>query len=148
MSLPIHPIVIHFPIALAVIALCFDLGRWFWGRTRLIEAGFWGGSTPLLIAAMLGAFVSVASGLVAETSAPKTEVVHQLIESHETAAFLVSGGLALLAFWRIALRGMFPKRGAYLYLGALLLVTIVLVYGAFLGGQMVYSHGVGVQSTP
>lgn len=145
MNLPIHPIVIHFPIALAFISLCFDLGRWFWGRARLIEAGFWGGSTPLLIAAMLGAFVSVATGLVAESSAPQTEVVGELIESHETAAFVVSGGLAVLAFWRIALRGRFPRRGAYLYLALLLLVTLVLLYGAFLGGKMVYNHGVGVR---
>ena len=144
MHVEIHPIFVHFPIALLVIAFLLDWGRWIFSRQRLLEAGFWGGTTPLLIAALIGAVLSVVTGLIAEEGAPKTEIVGQLIESHETAAFVVTGGLALLAFWRIALRGTFPRKWSFLYLALLMLVTVVLGYGAYFGGVMVYGNGVGV----
>ena len=146
MHFEIHPIFVHFPIALVAVALFLDWGRWIFSRRRLLEAGFWDGTTPLLIAALIGAGLSVVTGLIAEGDAPKSEIVTQLIESHETAAFVVTGGLALLAFWRIALRGTFPCKWSLLYLVLLMLVAVVLGYGAYFGGVMVYGNGVGVST--
>jgi uncharacterized membrane protein len=144
----LHPVIVHFPVALVVVVLLFDWGRWIFARERLLEAGFWGGSSPLLIVALIGACVSVATGLIAESGAPKNEAISELIESHEMAAFIVTGGLALLALWRISLRGMFPRRWPILYLLLLTAVTVVIGYGAYLGGIMVYGHGAGVRMIP
>jgi uncharacterized membrane protein len=145
MHIEYHPILVHFPIALSVIATLLDVGRWVFDRDRLLRSDFWGGTTPLLLAALLGAFGAIATGLNAEPSGP-SEAVHELVEAHETLAFVATGLLAVLSFWRVGLRGAFPKRGGFLYLALSLTLAVVLGYGSYFGGQMVFTHGVGVDA--
>jgi len=148
MEMHVHPFAVHFPIALIVLALLFDWGRWFFDRDRLLSAGFWSGTTPILIVAMLGAGVAVVSGLSAEDLAVKVGISQTLIDQHELAAFLAAGGLAILTFWRISLRGAFPASYRYIYLVLLLFVVCVVGYGAYVGGLMVYGHGVPFKALP
>jgi len=136
---------VHFPIALTMAVTLFDVGRWIFARERLLSAGFWGGTAPILILALLGAVASVATGLVAEPE-ETSEVVHELIEAHEILAFVATGLLAILSFWRIGLRGAFPRKAGFLYLALLLAVAIVIGFGSYFGGQMVFTHGVGVDA--
>ena len=143
MPIQLHPIIVHFPVALTVVAALYDVGRWIFDREQLLSSGFWSGSTPLLILAMLGAFAAVATGLIAEPIDPGNEV-HELIESHQLLAFIATGLLATLTFWRIGLRGTFPRKAGFLYLLLLIAAAVVVGYGAYLGGQMVFQHGVGV----
>ncbi len=145
MHIEYHPILVHFPIALTVAAMMFDVGRWIFDREHLLTAGFWGGTTSLLLLALLGALASVATGLNAEP-ANASEAVHDLVEAHETLAFIATGLLAILSFWRVGLRGGFPRKAGFLYLALLLGLTVVLGYGSYFGGQMVFTHGVGVDA--
>lgn len=144
MHVELHPVFVHFPIAMIVICLLLDWGRWIFDRDRLLGAGFWGGSTPLLVIALLGAIGAVTTGLIAEPGDDATPIVKQLVETHQTLAFITSGLLALLVFWRLGLRGRFPQRLQFLYLVLLLVLATVVGYGAYFGGQMVFTHGVGV----
>jgi len=143
MHIEIHPIFVHFPIALIMVVLILDWGRWIFARESLLSAGFWGGTTPLLIIALAGAIGSVLTGLQAEEGVEAGLVVHELIEAHEMAAFFTTGIVALLTFWRVALRGAFPNRLPLLYLFLLICAAAIVGYGAYFGGLMVYSHGVG-----
>lgn len=136
---------VHFPIALTMAATLFDVGSWIFDRERLLSAGFWGGTSPILILALLGAVAAVATGLLAEPE-ETSEVVHELIEAHEILAFVATGLLAVLSFWRIGLRGAFPRKAGFLYLTLLLAVAIVIGFGSYFGGQMVFTHGVGVDA--
>lgn len=144
MHIEIHPIFVHFPIALIVVVLCLDAGRWIFDREELLKSGFWSGTTPLLILALLGAALAVITGLDAETGVVKSPAIHDLVEAHELAAFITSGLLATLTFWRVSLRGAFPQRAGIVYLLVLLLTAVVVGYGAYFGSLLVYSHGVGV----
>ena len=148
MELHVHPLAVHFPIALVVLVLLLDWGRWIFDRDRLTAAGFWSGTTPILIFALVGAAVAVISGLAAEEVALKVGIDHELIEQHELAAFLAGGGLAVLTFWRIALRGGFPPRYHWAYLSLLLIVAVIVGYGAYVGGLMVYGSGVPFDPIP
>jgi uncharacterized membrane protein len=145
MSLDLHPLVVHFPVALVVAALLIDWGRWLFDRPRLLNAGFWGGTTPLLILALLTAAVAFFTGLSVEENAGHIAGAHELVESHELSAFLFTAGLAVLAFWRIAVRGAFPRKNQIVYLVLLLVVAVIAGYAAYLGGTMVFEHGVGVR---
>lgn len=147
MVLHVHPFAVHFPIALIVLALLLDWGRWFLDREKLLAAGFWGGTTPILIVALIGAGVAVISGLSAEDLAVKVGIAEDLIDQHQLAAFLAAGGLVILTFWRIALRGAFPQN-RYIYLLSLLAVTGIVGYGAYVGGLMVYGSGAGFHTVP
>ncbi|HWO55944.1 MAG TPA: DUF2231 domain-containing protein [bacterium] len=141
----LHPTIVHFPIALVMVVMLLDIGRWIFDRENLLRAGFWAGSTPLLILALCGALAAVASGLAAE---PENTggVVHDLLAAHEIMAFVSTGLLATLTFWRVGLRGAFPRKAGFLYLFLVLAAAVVVGYGAYFGGQMVYSHGVGVDA--
>ncbi len=145
MAIEFHPIIVHFPVALTMVVAVYDVGRWIFDRERLLAAGFWGGSTPLLIPALLGAIAAVASGLIAEPT-ETSEVVHELIEAHELLAFVATGLLAVLSFWRIGLKGTFPRKAGFLYLVLLIAVAVVIGFGSYFGGQMVFTHGVGVDA--
>lgn len=148
MELHVHPFAVHFPIALIVLVLLLDWGRWLFDRDRLLTANFWGGTSPILILALIGAGIAVVSGLSAEDVAVKAGIAEDLIETHELAALLAAGGIAILAFWRISLRGAFPTHYRYLYLLLLLVITGVVAYGAYVGGVMVYGHGVPFKTLP
>lgn len=143
MHIEYHPIFVHFPVALTIAATVLDVGRWIFDRERLLAAGFWGGTTPLLFLAFAGAIASVATGLNAEPTGASASV-HELVEAHETLAFVTTGILALLVFWRTAVRGAFPRKAGFLYLVLLVILTVVIGYGSYFGGQMVFTHGVGV----
>ncbi len=144
MSTDLHPLFVHFPIAVTILVAFLDWGRWVFDRDRLLSAGFWGGTTPLLILGFFSALASVLTGLLAEQSAEKTQAVRELIEAHELAAFILMGLLALLVLWRVAKRGAFPRSGALGYLTLILIAAALVIYEANLGAEMVYQHGVGV----
>ena len=148
MVLHVHPFAVHFPIALMVLVLLLDWVRWFADREGLLTAEFWGGTTPILIVALLGAGVAVISGLSAEDMAVKAGIAQELIDQHQLAAFLASGGLAVVTFWRIALRGAFPAKQPYAYLLSLLVVAVIVGYGAYVGGVMVYGSGAILKVVP
>lgn len=145
MAFELHPFIVHFPIALTMVAAIYDVGRWIFDRERLLNAGFWGGSSPLLILALVGAIAAVASGLNAEPS-ETSPVVHELIEAHELLAFIATGLLTALCLWRIGLRGTFPRKAGFTYLVLLVTVAVVIGFGSYFGGQMVFTHGVGVDA--
>jgi uncharacterized membrane protein len=142
--LEIHPLFVHFPIALTIVAALMDWGRWIFNRERLLAAGFWSGSTPVLVFALCGSILAILTGLQAEEGVVTSVAIGDLLEAHETSAFITGSGLAILTFWRIALRGRFPARYTLVYLVVLLFIAVVVAYGAYFGGLMVYSHGVGV----
>lgn len=145
MSTDLHPILVHFPIAITIIVVLLDWGRWLLDRERLLAAGFWEGTTPLLILGFLGAVASVITGLLAEPAAEQTRAVAALIEAHELAAFFLTGLLAILVLWRVSRRGSFPRPGSLGYLVLLLIAAALVIYQANLGAEMVYRHGVGVE---
>jgi uncharacterized membrane protein len=141
----LHPFFVHFPIALIFTAALLDWVRWFKDRTRLLAAGFWGGTTPLLILAFFSAAAAVTTGLLDAQHVASTVPWHDHLDRHQVLAFMTSGLLAILVLWRVALRGAFPQRSVLSYLILLLAAVITVGIGAYFGGEMVYSHGAGVE---
>ena len=48
-------------------------------------------------------------------------------------------------FWKAWNGGVLDGVAARLYAGLLIAIVLLVIYGAWLGGQMVYVHGVGVR---
>ncbi|MEW5700968.1 MAG: DUF2231 domain-containing protein [Candidatus Zixiibacteriota bacterium] len=147
MSAPLHPMLVHFPIALVLLVAALDGGRWFFDRDRLLGCGFWDGTTPILIAAMVAAMAAIASGLAVESSVHAAPRVMELIEAHELAAFGTAGLVSILALWRMALRGGFPRKGRWAYLVLITAAVLCVAYGAYLGGEMAFANRMGVMDS-
>ena len=143
LGLNIHPMLVHFPIALLSLFVIVDtlgalLGKSHWRKlaTSLVGLGAIS-SVPTLLA-----------GLYAAHTTPHGALVHQIMEHHEHAGMAVVGLSSTLALWR-RFAGIPRDSMGKAFSGLLtLLLTVALVLGADLGAAMVYGHGVAVKTTP
>ncbi len=132
LSVHLHPMLVHFPIALTVTAVFFALIAWKIGGEAWLFATRW-----LLIGAALGGVLGAAAGWWAEESGSRPASVHALMDRHEDLGYWVAGLLAVLAIWGW-------KRSAKWIFWPALAVMMIVFYQGYLGGQLVYVHGVGV----
>src|SRR6059036_1271532 len=114
-----HPVIIHFPIALFIVSVAFDLLA-IWKRNPVLaKAAFYN-----LIGAALTAPVAIASGLTAwqlEGSKLKGNLLLHLL-----FALAASGMIWLLSGWRISQRKL-PQRTPGLTYILLALATVLLI---------------------
>lgn len=145
MSLPwleLHGAITHFPIALLITAVAYELAafvfRWPLGR----RLSFW-----LLVAAVLMAVPSLVTGwmtgnqLFGQVPSPPAVFVW-----HRAAAFIASGIALILLIWRAAAR---DQLGGGALAGTVVLVLAaagVVGYTGFLGGRMVFGGESQVQA--
>ena len=140
---PIHPMLVHFPIALLSAAVFFDLlgGKWRPEECRI--AGLY-----TLVLGFAGAAVSVASGAMAEDAVEHSGVPERAIEIHEMlgfAAFWVFAGLLGLRL-ATGLGWIREQRMVSLLLG--IAGVVVMLVASYYGGSLVYDYGAGVTGYP
>lgn len=140
---PLHPVLVHFPIALFTVSLAADLI----GRLRVSATantlGFW-----CLVLAMLGGAGAVAAGVWDMLRADLAEATHGFVHLHRDIGFVLLGGLALLAVWRWWVWRLRPaaNRVGWPYLLAAGAVFGLLIFQGWFGGQLVYGLGAGVSA--
>lgn len=131
----LHPAMVHFPIALLPLSVGADaLGR-ITGSRVLSEVGR--GTMPLAAA---GAILAGLTGLIAQESARVREDAHPLLVTHRNLNVAL---ITLTSF--LARRRAAHRRPGLGYLAAGVGGVGFMVYTAYLGGRMVYEHGVGVK---
>ena len=104
---PLHPVIVHTPIALILFSLLFDLVGRFTDIDWWRKAAF-----AMLVIGVLGAGAAVLSGNAAEEAIEDQGIPHQPIEAHEEAGILTLwlGVAAVLARALASRPG--PARGA------------------------------------
>ena len=134
----VHPLVVHFPIALLLTALLLDLLALGLKRPGLHRMAIWN-----LYLGTLGAAVAVWTGLRAAEIAKHTFEIHQVMELHRKLgiATLILG--VLVVAWRLWKRDQLGIRARVMTLVLMLAIAGTLGYGAHLGGRLVYEFGVG-----
>lgn len=168
----LHPIFVHFPIALLIVSVACDLGALLLRRAGLLAAATW-----CLVLGVPGAGVALFSGWVSEHDIGEA-LGGRILELHKVSAVLTTllfGALLLarlvwllprILAWaegmlspvvpalagsgarlRTAVPMLYapPLRGlvaAYLALSVAGLILLGLT--GYLGGSLVYDHGIGV----
>lgn len=134
----VHPLVVHFPIALLMTSIFLDGLALLFKRPGLHRVALWN-----LALGALGAAVAVWTGLRAAEVAKHSFEVHQVMELHRKLgiATLVMGGLVVS--WRLFKRDRLTTRARLLALFLMLGMAGTLSFGAHLGGRLVYEFGVG-----
>lgn len=139
----LHPLFVHFPIALLLASVLFDLIAILSKRDTFEKAAFWNLAFGLIAAA-----ATAVTGLQAEESVPPFPAMHDTVERHETLAFVTLGAFALLFLWRVVKGGkLFTRFRAY-YLVLAFIGVLGLSATAYYGGELVYKFGVGMQQPP
>jgi len=141
--LPVHPALVHLPIAFVLLSVAADL------TARLMKAeprraafrtvGFWS-----LIAGLVGGALTIAAGYLDMNRAALTPETRELVDLHETIGWVLAISLAILTAWRWLIwhRGQMTINTAYLV--AAFLVLGVTMFQGWYGGEMVYAYGAGV----
>jgi len=137
----IHPVLVHFPIALIIVMFILDLLGLLFKRDRLKQSAF-----ILTWFALAGAAAAVVSGLIAEDIGWRPASVGEMLETHELMGFLTLGFMALLAVVRTVFREKIESGLGWLpaVIGGLAIIFVA--YGGYLGGEMVYTYGSGVKA--
>jgi uncharacterized membrane protein len=134
-SLPLHPQLVHFPIAFLILAAGLYIAS-AWKRELQIAA---------FIVHVAGVLACVAAILSGDADEHHAKAFPDLLEWHERLGMATAWSFGLMAVWswlRRAKAKMWEQvLFALLYLGLLGMMA----YGAHLGGEMVYEHGVGIE---
>jgi uncharacterized membrane protein len=138
---PLHPALVHFPIALLLTGWLADLAGLIVKKSWLFHTAF-----LLLVLGTLGAVAAVRSGEAEEDRILETPAIHEVLEEHEESGklvmwfFLVStAARAGMVWWGK------PRPGMHLIFVLIWAVGLVLVVRtAYYGGEMVFRHGAGV----
>jgi len=135
---PLHPAIVHFPIALVTLSFIADLlGSWL-NKTTLRITGFWS-----LAAALIFGIVAAITGYWDMTRETLGETDHY-VDLHMDTGLVLLGAIVVLFAWRwfiYARRQQVPKR---FYLVLAFLVFCLTMFQGWYGGEMVYSQGAGV----
>lgn len=138
----IHPLIVHFPIALFTLFFFTDtLGG-------LLNKPAWRQfSTPLLYIGSLSAIFTVIAGFQAAYSAPHNDATHAIMLRHQAFGITVTVLALILSLRRFFAEDDFIHSKTYGHFALSGLLLICLTLGADLGGLMVYQHGVAVKSS-
>jgi uncharacterized membrane protein len=137
----LHPMLVHFPIALIIVMFILDLLGLLFKRDRLKQS-----ASILMWFALVGAAAAVVSGLIAEDTGWRPASVGEMLETHELMGFLILGFITLLAVIRTVFRKKIESGLSWLPVVIGGAAIIFVAYGGYLGGEMVYTYGAGVQA--
>lgn len=139
MNMPLHPIIVHFPIAL------------FWVAGGLYVVSIWKKELSLDFPyilhgiATISSVIALISGLQAEPSNIISEEIESILKLHTIFAYVTVWGFALLWIWVYWRKHKIRSREHVLFSVIFLLMLIVMSWGAHQGARLVYQHGTGVQ---
>ncbi len=132
----IHPIVVHFVIAMALISVVFDLVGVITRRRNLFEVSFWN-----LIVATVAIFVAIIFGQIEAGLANPYGASRDILSYHSTIGWSLAGVLGLLTGWRYVARQKDPTNlpaGFLVIDGVLATLVCCQVY---LGDKLVWVYG-------
>lgn len=143
---PIHPMLVPFPITLFIGTLACDIaylatGLLFWYQAAYVAAGF--GVAFGLLTALAGLFEYLT--IPPKLQAKQTATIHMLVNLGAWALFLIGFVFRTATPGAVAIPEMAASGSAlaaivFLSFAGVALMTV----GGWLGGHLVYVHGVGI----
>lgn len=132
----IHPIVVHFVIAMVLFAILCDVIGYFTKNARLLEVGWWN-----LLASTLWIFVAIIFGQIeAGLALPYSAAVGDL-NLHTLIGWSLSGILAVITGWRYIIRLRNSDSLPAVYMGLNGLLIAIVFFQVYLGDKLVWVYG-------
>lgn len=133
----LHPMVVHFPIALFITAMVFEIFSLLTKKEVLHKAAI-----CMFVAAALVTPLVLRTGIMEAT---KLGINHPLLDQHrQYATWLMWFALmSLPILWLIKME--FKKHFRIVLILCLMVASVLVSVGADKGGRMVYEYGVGIE---
>ena len=137
----LHPITVHFPIALVLTATLIGILAVVVKSKRrdLVVVLYW-----LMLIGSISILAALFSGLYEAGKVVHNNAIHEIMETHEILGYIISASFILLSIWVLIRNKKLQVRELYIVTVLLMVTSIFLVYSAYLGGKMVYEEGAGV----
>ncbi|NJO43583.1 MAG: DUF2231 domain-containing protein [Cyanobacteria bacterium CRU_2_1] len=132
----IHPIVVHFVIAMVLFAFFCDVVGYLSKNTRLYEVSWWN-----LFFATISIFIAVMFGQVEAGLAEPYEAAEPVLNLHTILGWSLSAILSAITAWRFIIRSRDPQKVPIPFLGVGLLLTILVCVQVYLGDELVWVYG-------
>lgn len=132
----IHPIVVHFVIAMVLFAVLCDVIGFFTKNARLHEVSWWN-----LFFATLSIFIAVLFGQLEAGLAEPYNAAVSTLNLHTLLGWSLSGILAAITAWRYILRSRDPQKVPLAFMGANVFLTGLVFFQVYLGDKLVWVYG-------
>jgi uncharacterized membrane protein len=136
----IHPMLVHFPIALLFGFFVIDVFGAFTYRQhwRTVASCF-------LYLGTIAAVATVVAGFLAASTVEHGVNVHEIMERHEHFGLTILGLACVLSLWRLNVKNLICDMANSIFMMLSTALCLLLFLGADLGGLMVYKYGVAVE---
>ncbi len=131
-----HPIVVHFVIAMVLFAIFCDIVGYLTNNTRLYEVSWWN-----LFLATISIFVAIIFGQMEAGLALPYNAVEPILNLHTLIGWSLAGILGAITGWRYVIRLRNPQKIPMAYLGVGLLLGGLVFFQVYLGDELVWVYG-------
>ncbi len=137
----LHPIVVHFVIAMVLFAIVCDGIGYFTKNARLYEVGWWN-----LVFATLSIFVAIIFGQIEAGLATPYAAAAGDLNLHTLIGWSLSALLAAITGWRYIVRLRSPESLPMAYLGLNAVLGVIVVFQVYLGDKLVWVYGLHTEA--
>ncbi|MGB3510142.1 MAG: DUF2231 domain-containing protein [Microcoleaceae cyanobacterium] len=132
----LHPIVVHFVIAMVLFAFLCDVIGYFTRNYRLYEVSWWN-----MFFATISIFIAIIFGQFEAGLAQPYEAVQPILNLHTLIGWSLSGIIAALTAWRYVIRSNNAEKLPMPYMGLGLLLVTIVFFQVYLGDELVWVYG-------
>lgn len=132
----IHPIVVHFVIAMVLFAFVCDMVSYFTRNPKLAEVSWWN-----LVFATVSIFIAVIFGQIEAGLAEPYDAAVSTLNLHSILGWSLSGVLAAITGWRYVLRVQNKPQLPTPYIVASVFLVGLVLTQTYLGDLLVWVYG-------
>ena len=132
----IHPIVVHFVIAMVLFAVFCDVLGYFTKNSKLYEVGWWN-----LSFATVSIFIAIIFGQVEAGLAEPYAASVSTLNAHTILGWSLSGILAIATAWRYVIRLQELPQLPIPYLAVDVLLVVLVTVQSYWGTLLVWVYG-------
>lgn len=137
---PIHPIIVHFVIAMVFFSFFCDVVGYLTRNHRLFEVSFWN-----MFVASVSIFLAVIFGQFEAGLADTYAAVKPVLNLHTITGWSLSAILVAITAWRFAIRNRDPLKVPPVYLGVATFLSCLVFFQMVLGSRLVWVYGLHVE---
>jgi len=139
----IHPMIVHFPIALLLTATLISFLAVLFKKKReeFKTVLYW-----VMILGSISVLAALFSGLYEDARGViHDDAIHKIMEVHKLLGFIITSAFISVTLWFVIRKRKIQYRELLIITLFLIATSSVLAYSAYLGGKMVYEEGTGVK---
>ncbi len=137
---PIHPVIVHFVIAMVLFAFCCDVVGYVARKHHLFEVSFWN-----MFVASICIFLAVIFGQLEAGLANPYDAAKPTLDLHTLTGWSLSAIVVGITAWRFVIRNKSPIKVPAAYLGAATFLVCLVCFQVVLGSRLVWVYGLHVE---